>query len=348
MDARSSRPEAESRYIHAASASPTPIPQRLPRMVSRASTEARRRASTVATLWLLAVTFGGVGYALGAYSYPRGLWPISLVREILEPRPAGRQDELGRQVSFPGKVAIPCPRQTARTAVLLALGQSNIGNHGAASFATRHPANVVNYFAGRCYAAASPLLGSTGQGGEYLTPLADRLVESGSFDDVVLIPAAVGATNIQRWKDGGDVLDAVLRELPATLRRFRITAVLWHQGESDVPLRTSARNYAESFASMVAALGRAGVRAPVYVAVASKCGLVDEWNPRNPVAMAQRRLIDGKAVRLGVDADALLDPADRAADGCHLSARGQLRTASAFASAIVRYQQRDQAASVRR
>ena len=46
MDARSSRPEAESRYIHAASASPTPIPQRLPRMVSRASTEARNASAS--------------------------------------------------------------------------------------------------------------------------------------------------------------------------------------------------------------------------------------------------------------------------------------------------------------
>ena len=285
----------------------------------------------------LALAFAGLGCGLGAYSYPRGLWPVDVIRELLKPQVIRRQDSLGRIISFPGKSVVPCPLQSRRTAVLLAIGQSNIGNHGAVSFTTRHPAKVVNFFDGHCFPAASPLLGATGQGGEYLTPLGDHLVESGRFDSVVLIARAVGASNIQRWKERGDVLDALLSELPGIQRHFRINGLLWQQGESDVPLRASARNYVDSFASMLTALRRAGVRAPVFVAISSRCGLEDGWVSGNPVAVAQRQLVDGKAIFLGFDSDSLPQSEDRRADACHLSSSGQLRTAIGFAAAVVRY-----------
>lgn len=297
------------------------------------------RAVRLVRLSALSLVFAGSGYGLGAYSYARGLWPVDVIREILAPNLVGRQDPLGRQITFPGKSTVPCPVQSSRTAVLLAIGQSNIGNHGAAFFTSRHPAKVVNYFDGQCFPAASPLLGATGQGGEYLTPLGDQLVESGRFDSVVLIARAVGASNIQRWKAGGDVLDALLSELPEIQQHFRINGVLWQQGESDVPLRTSAPNYVESFVSMLTALRRAGVRAPVFIAISSRCGLEDGWVSGNPVANAQRQLVDGKAIFLGFDSDSLLRVEDRRADACHLSSSGQLRTAIGFAAAVVRHRQ---------
>ena len=66
-------------------------------------------------------------------------------------------DEFGRLTSYPGKRTIACPRPDARTAVILAIGQSNIGNFGATRFSTAHGARVVNFFSDACWVAGAPL-----------------------------------------------------------------------------------------------------------------------------------------------------------------------------------------------
>ncbi len=111
-------------------------------------------------------------------------------------------DRYGRLADFPGKATVACPAQDARTAVVLAIGQSNIANETEPpQDASVHP-NVFNFYQGRCVGAASPLLGASGTGGEWLTLLGDALIRSGRYDRVVLIPAAVGGQRIARFADG--------------------------------------------------------------------------------------------------------------------------------------------------
>ena len=62
---------------------------------------------------------------------------------------------------------------------------------------------------GRCYRAASPLLGADDQKGEPWTLLGNKLVQSGFYRTVILIPAAVGGSSVRRWAKGGD-LNAML------------------------------------------------------------------------------------------------------------------------------------------
>src|SRR4029079_8029979 len=80
-------------------------------------------------------------------------------------------EPLGRLTSHDGKKAVACPQQTDRTAVLLLMGQSNAGNHAGQRFRSEHGDALINFFDGRCYVAASPLLGSDGTSGEYWTQL---------------------------------------------------------------------------------------------------------------------------------------------------------------------------------
>jgi hypothetical protein len=96
-----------------------------------------------------------------------------------------RTDQFGRLLSYPGKIEITCPSQDEKAVVLLLVGQSNAGNHQA----QRHQSadnGVVNFVDGRCYRAASPLLGADGQKGETWTLLGNKLVRSGLFRTLIL------------------------------------------------------------------------------------------------------------------------------------------------------------------
>lgn len=283
---------------------------------------------------LLAACAGS--YVFGVFSHQKDLWPLGALRQALFAEtalpPAGTHDAFGRLTGFPGKVAVPCPVQTADTAVILAIGQSNAANHAATRFTSRHPGQVFNLFDGKCYVASSPLLGATGEGGEFLTPLADRLIDDGSYRTVVIVASAITDTPISRWQREGDLnemLRGVLKTLPAGVK---ITAVVWHQGENDLRFATPGKVYRASFLSMMGTLREAGVNGPVFVAVATRCG--SSRRDGNTVAEAQRALADGTAIFLGADTDALLEENDRKRDRCHFSDSGQIKTARAYAAAI--------------
>jgi hypothetical protein len=299
-----------------------------------------RRKTTALRIAGFALAFVAVGigsYLFGLYSYPRALWPASALRGLGDSaRTAGVRDDYGRLVAWPGKIEVACPVQAERTGVLLAIGQSNVANHAARRVTTRHGRKVLNFFAGKCHVAASPLLGATGDGGEFLTMLADRLVNDGVYDTVIIVSSGIGGSPISRWQAGGDLnamLSTTLRDLAG---HYRVTDVVWHQGESDFDRATTSEAYAAAFASLVAALARDGVEAPIYTSISTRCG--PSWSADNSVARAQRGLAADGRVHVAADTDALLAPEDRY-DGCHFSESGQRKTATAYAAAIRRFRQ---------
>jgi Carbohydrate esterase, sialic acid-specific acetylesterase len=117
--------------------------------------------------------------------------------------------------------------------VLLIIGQSNSANHADKKFTTQFPQSVFNYFEGKCYIASSPLLGATGEGGEFITPLADKLISVGAYKSVVIVSSGIGGTPISRWQKDGDLNEMLLSTLKRANQKYKITHVIWHQGESD-------------------------------------------------------------------------------------------------------------------
>ena len=193
---------------------------------------------------------------------------------------------------------------------------------------------MLNLFAGRCYVAASPLLGATGEGGEFLTMLGDKLIDDGAYKAVIVMAAAVVDAPIARWQRDGDLNEDLRSALGTLGPGYKVTHVVWHQGETDLRLKTSAKVYQNSFRSLLASLREAGVTAPAFIAVATVCG---SWRENgNEVAVGQRGLVDGRSIFLGADTDALLGENDRARDGCHLSESGMRKTALSYAAAIER------------
>lgn len=292
----------------------------------------------------LALVLVGLAYVWGGYSYPHDIWPMPCLRELknrlippmeappTQPLPAAMAPRLSQ---WPGKTETECPPQTDTTAVLLILGQSNAANMSGQRYRSAHGHQVVNFYQGRCVIAGSPLLGSSDQWGESWTLLGNRLLTEGLFETVVLIPIAVSATAINRWAQGGDVNAIVAEEVSLVSRHYRVTHVLWHQGESDYAEGTGRLAYERDFHSLLETLRESGVDAPVLVSVASRCGPLADWKADNPVVQAQRSLIDESVgVFPGVNTDSLLTEDDRF-DDCHFAGSGQAKFVDGWLAAIV-------------
>jgi hypothetical protein len=291
--------------------------------------------------WSLGL-FGGVlivagSYLFGLYSYSHNTWPAPLVRSALFADDTARNfrgtfGEAGRLIAYPGKTDVKCPAPGPDTAVVLAIGQSNIANQAENRITSHYRGEVVNFFEGKCYLAESPLLGATAEEGEFLTLLGDRLVDDGAYKNVVIVTSAVGASEIARWRKGGALNGLMLHALTGLLPGYRVTQVLWVQGEADYAIGTAPAAYTDDFHSLLDTLTEGGVTAPVFLAIATRC--VSSWKPDNPIAADQRALVDNRRVFLGADTDALVGTADRRPDGCHFGGRGQVKAADAFVAAI--------------
>ena len=296
----------------------------------------RSRFAGVVAIVLAAGAALGAAYWFGAYSYARNIWPAtkftSLRSALLQSwKPPGVEyGPYARLLAYPGKVSIPCPPQNDRTAVLLIIGQSNAANTGGQRFRSQS-GRVAAYFEGKCTVAASPLLSTSGIGGEPWTAIGDRLVNGGGFDEAVLVPAAIGGSALAQWISGGDLHGMLEQVVTDAQRNYRITHVLWHQGETDFAVGTSEETYVSGFHSLARDLRSLGVTAPIYVSIATRCEQIHNlWSKDNPISRAQRRLGNsGEGFAPGVDTDTLLSDLDRS-DGCHIGGSGMSKLIDAW------------------
>ena len=111
-------------------------------------------------------------FGIGLYAGVKETWPVPDLKGLVAKltNQAKGKDQFGRLLRYPGKTEIACPSQDHMTAVLLVIGQSNAANYQG----QRHQSGddrVINFSAGHCYRAASPLLGADGELGETWTLL---------------------------------------------------------------------------------------------------------------------------------------------------------------------------------
>lgn len=287
----------------------------------------------------LLIVFLGAGMSARHEIFP---WPqlSALKKQFVkaEPPPPSRYvfDDMKRLVADETKTAVACPIQTERTAVLLVLGQSNAANDGGQRHRSAYGPRVLNAFGGKCFTAASPLLGSTDAKGEYWTSLGNDLIASGRYDNVIIAPLAYSGSEVARWAKGGDI-NPVLVDTAKKLQDsgYRVTNTIWVQGEADFVKATSTEAYQQRFLSMIETLRGVGVVSPVYISVATKClepanGGFKEHTPDNPIERAQLALAkSGHGIRAGVNSDVLLNGDDRY-DDCHIGGSGAEKVAQAW------------------
>jgi len=244
-------------------------------------------------------------------------WAQGLLDSVAPPKPGDA-----------GPVACAGPGE--RPVVVLALGQSNAGNHGGLD---ERPARVRLFHDGHCLDATDPLPGSTGRGGSVWSLLPAALRDAGVARPVVVSAVGLDGTPIVAWTDRRSPLRWHLRAHLAAMRRAGVVpdAVLWQQGEGDAQRNTDPAAYRERLLALSTLLRDGGYHGPLLLARSTRC--------RSQPHAALRQAVDDAAAQqpdrfaIGPDTDRLEGPA-RLPDDCHLSAAGRAAAAQAWAQAL--------------
>jgi Carbohydrate esterase, sialic acid-specific acetylesterase len=235
------------------------------------------------------------------------------------------------------RAVVPCSDGgPLRPLVILTLGQSNAANEGRGLHIPKHRVDNFNLYDGKCYKAVEPLLGPTGQGGNFATRLADMLIERRLADRVVLAPIAMGGTTVEHWTHEG----LFNRRIAASIRRLYDAGlspnfILWHQGEGNASAYigdAGGRQYRKNLLEVVASFRAYSVNAPFFVALATKCGPVAHPNAPNLRDGQRTAAIGQLGIFVGPDTD--LIGAEHRYDDCHMSESGLTMHAAAWADIL--------------
>src|SRR6516164_471335 len=234
------------------------------------------------------------------------------------------------------RLVAPILANSPGTVVILTFGQSNAANSCEERYAPRGAVHVFNIFDMKYYRAIDPLPGASDAGGSVWGRLGDRLIDAGFARSVLLVPIAFGATYVDDWAPGGQCYHRLMFALHRLKRAgIAVDMLCWHQGEADANhTPVTADEYRNCFRAMLRGVREAGVKAPVYVALATLC----EDGPHPFQNSAQIRLGQKKIVSLwnrvmpGPDTDQIGIAHRR--DGCHFAASGQELAAQAWLRAI--------------
>ena len=253
---------------------------------------------------------------------------------------SGLRARMAAIVPVGGAQQQPCQALAARRPfVILALGQSNAGNHG--SVESRSAQQVTMITQGKCITTQDPLPGATGSGGSIwsrlVAHLSNPLRDGGSRGPpIVLAVLAVDSSSMEEWTHANGALRSRLTDDLALMKRAQLPPdlVLWQQGEADAMKGRSTDQYAAGLDALAQLLTSSGISAPVMLAHSTRC--------RSAPSQAIRAAIDLKAAAggrwlTGPDTDAL-SAAEFRHDGCHFSAAGLDAAAQLWAKAITHAQ----------
>jgi carbohydrate esterase-like sialic acid-specific acetylesterase len=230
-----------------------------------------------------------------------------------------------------------------RTAVIVVVGQSNAANHGAGRYLAKQRVDNFNVYDGRCYRAVDPLLGASGDGGNFATRLGDKLIDAGLFDRVILAPIAMGGTTVEQWADEG----MFNRRIPVLIRRLfdaglNADFVLWQQGEGNQGMGDrGGRQYCKNLREVIRTFRRFGVTAPFFVSLTTTCG-GPHANAEN-IRAGQRGVVNPVAgIYQGPDTDTI--GLEHRWDKCHFDETGLDMAASLWLHVITDFQRSLQSA----
>ncbi|MEM9222732.1 MAG: TIGR00180 family glycosyltransferase [Pseudomonadota bacterium] len=131
---------------------------------------------------------------------------------------------------------------------VLALGQSNLANHGAGPLRAAKGAALVK---GETVPLADPVPGGSGTGASVWPIVAEKMAASPNVGELLLSLRAQGGTSIADWAPGGFCYEALEKELIEIADGPQPpTYIVWHQGEADNRKGTSAQEYEDRFAEL--------------------------------------------------------------------------------------------------
>jgi hypothetical protein len=293
----------------------------------------KRKLKIFIIFCLVASASGFVGLLIGMKSGSSNDKLFTTIRRIqlsfiaAEIPKAPDTNEFRQLILDAAKIQVDTPRVTDKTIVAFVFGQSNSANFSG----ERHYAqteNVLNYFDGRYYIAADPLLGASGLGGTMWTITANKLIQHRIADNAVLIAAGVAGTSMKQWRGGTELHKMVEERLKDTKRNnIPVTHFLWHQGESDND--SDALDYRKGLEELINLTATYYPDSKFFVSQASAC----YPKPSSSVILkVQADITQLNNVYIGPNTD-LISVTDRY-DGCHLSGRGIEKVAKEWVELI--------------
>jgi hypothetical protein len=230
-----------------------------------------------------------------------------------------------------------------RTAVIVIAGQSYGTNAPATDpywqpsiFSPTAPVYQLNVFTGQFLVARDPLLGMSGIGGTMWTRMAQKLVASGQYDNVVLVPLDVGGSSVGQWAPGG----AYFRKLEVGMRELqdagvnKVTQFIWEHGLADSGLLPPDFYQLQLLNGVFGTLRAHGMTAPIYMAqnAVSDGTATPAVGGQYPFAQMQNGIASqtgGSGILTGVNFDQI-PGSDYATDG-HFTTTGLVDAGSEWA-----------------
>ena len=222
-----------------------------------------------------------------------------------------------------------CFKQDKKTLVFISFGQSNSGNHGNILHV---PSKLVQvHFNGNCYHAKDPLPGASGLGGSVWSRFADLVIESKTFQKVIIKNISEGGSSVKDWVPNGKYYSRLVNAISdLKARGLEISYILWHQGEQDAH-KMHPNQYKNYFLMIAKKIKKQLGEVPIYVAVTTYC---NEIGLDTEIQNAQRQLSSEHSfIKAGPNTDLFIEESDRF-DGCHFSEQGMKKTAKAWFSAL--------------
>jgi len=127
-------------------------------------------------------------------SVTQSCFPASAWIDPLPKRPVS-----GLVPPLPSEVV--CPKPTAKTMVLLTFGQSHAANNVESRY-TSGP-NAFMFSDGHCYHLADPVIGADGDDGSVWSRLADMLMATSQYDQIIVVPTARSGSSVKQWAPEG-------------------------------------------------------------------------------------------------------------------------------------------------
>jgi|GEM_PF-4104014 len=244
------------------------------------------------------------------------------------------------EFNAPGLKSVPCPKKEEGVAVLVAAGQSNLGNSVQGRYSLKGNVILFNPYDGKCYKQVE---GITASFNNVAIRVAQQLIDQGPYHTVVIANLAKSGTGAREWATKECLfkgLAQILRLLSAL--KLSPTYFIWENGETDTNFRTPPNEVKDRLKDFFNGVRETGYKGPIYIAKSTRCFMAPGSSCMNDIVSSadKIRTVQGDLVNptegffAGPDTD-IIQGNGRDWFQCHYSSNGADMAAQLWVESIL-------------